>query len=101
MDGIDYFAPCIFPSLLNAHVLLLSLGFPLLDLCFIASREFDFGESEAFVTSCFVGPILVPILVPRIVPSLVPSIVPSSVTFFYVPSLVIRSLGRFFDAFNF
>ena len=72
MDGIDYFAHCIFPSLLNAHVLLLSLGFPLLDLCFIASREFDFGESEAFV-----------------------------IFFFVVPSLIISILGRFFDAFNF
>ena len=79
LDGIDYFAHCIFPGSLNAHVLLLLLCFPLLDLCFIASRELDFGHSEAFVTFFFV--------------------VRSLVALLFVQSLVICILGSFFNAF--
>ena len=48
LNGIDYFAYRIFPGLLDALILFLSLLGPLLNFSLITCGEFDFRDSEVF-----------------------------------------------------
>ena len=59
LNGIDYFAYSIFPGLLDALILFLSLLGPLLNFSLIACGEFDFGDSEVFFNFLPILPILV------------------------------------------